>query len=114
PGRAGGPVSPPGHAPFVGLLGAAELRFHAPDGRTPRYFLAGGVVQTVDDVVTVLAEQVAPAESVDRAKAEADLARAIATKAVTDAEVATRDRAIASARARIRVADRRDAAARTH
>src|SRR5262245_53913658 len=94
----------PGHAAFVGLLGAGELRFHAPTGGTRRFFLAGGVVQTVADVVTVLAETVTPADQIDTAKAQADLEKARATKAVSDVEVAARDKAVASARARLRIA----------
>ena len=49
----------PGHAAFVGLLGAGELRFETAAG-TQHHFLQGGVVQVVDDVVTVLAESVDP------------------------------------------------------
>jgi F-type H+-transporting ATPase subunit epsilon len=96
----------PGHAPFVGLLGAGELRFHVPDGGLRRYFLAGGVAQVVEDVVTVLAETAALAEHVDVAQAEADLEKARALRATSDEEVAARDKAVASARARLRVAAR--------
>jgi F-type H+-transporting ATPase subunit epsilon len=96
----------PGHAPFVGLLGAGELRFHVPEGGLSRFFLAGGVVQTVENVVTVLAEAVAPAEQVNAAQAAADLEAARAMRAVTEDEVAARDRAVAAARAKIRVAAR--------
>jgi len=55
-------------------------------------------------VVTVLAETVTAAELVDAAKAAADLEKARAMPAVSDAEVAARDKAVASARARLRIA----------
>src|SRR5205823_13467962 len=86
----------PGHAPFVGLLGAGELRFHVPEGGLRRFFLAGGGVQTVDGVVTVLAETVTPAEQVDAAKAATDLEAARAMRAIGDEEAAARAKALDS------------------
>ena len=95
----------PRHAPFVGLLGAGEARFHVPDGGTHHFFLAGGVVQVVDNVVTVLADTVVPAAALDPAKAQAELDAAIARPAATtDEQRAARAKAIEAARAKIRVA----------
>ena len=44
-----------GHAPMMVLLGAGELRIRRGDGEQ-RFTVAGGFLQVVDDVVTVLSE----------------------------------------------------------
>jgi F-type H+-transporting ATPase subunit epsilon len=93
----------PQHAAYVGALGYGELRVTPPGGAPRRWFLEGGVAEVADDVVTVLAERVLPVEKIDVAKARADLARAVAEVAVGDAARDARDRAQASARARLRV-----------
>jgi F-type H+-transporting ATPase subunit epsilon len=94
----------PKHAAFVGLLGAGECRFHVPDGGTHHFFLAGGVVQVVDDVVTVLAETVIPAAALDPAKAEREFEAASALPGGDEAKTAARDKALGIARAKRRVA----------
>jgi F-type H+-transporting ATPase subunit epsilon len=44
-----------GHAPMLVLLGTGELRIK--DGRTEQRFpVAGGFLQVIDDVVTILSE----------------------------------------------------------
>ena len=96
----------PMHAAFVGLLGAGELRFDVPEGGTQHYFLAGGVVQVADDVVTVLADTVAPAAGLDPAKAEAELLAATARTATTEEQRVSREKAIVAARAKLRLAQR--------
>ncbi len=97
----------PGHAPFVARLGAGELRIR-PDGPAwQRWFLEGGVVQTFDGTVTVLAERAQPAARVDAAVAQQDLAAALARVPTTPEAFEARDRALASARARIRIANER-------
>lgn len=93
----------PMHAPYVGVLGLGELRVtRAADGVTEYFYLAGGVVQVADDVVTILAERVTPTEELDQAEAEAQLAEAIATQAVGDVEIDARLLAMEDARARLR------------
>ena len=96
----------PGHAPYVGLLGTGELRFHLPDGGTRHFFLEGGVVQTADDRVNVLAEAVVPVESLDAARAQADLDAALRLSATDDEKAKAREQAILSARTRLRLATR--------
>ena len=44
-----------GHAPFMVLLGRGDLRVRQGDAEQ-RFFLDGGFMQVVDDVVTVLTE----------------------------------------------------------
>lgn len=45
-----------GHAPLMALLGSGELRVRR-GGDTERFHVAGGFLQVLDDVVTVLSEQ---------------------------------------------------------
>jgi F-type H+-transporting ATPase subunit epsilon len=96
----------PGHAPYVGLLGAGEMRFHLPDGGTRHFFLEGGVVQTAQDVVNVLAEAIAPIDSIDAAKARSDLDAALVLPTPDDDALRAKEAATASARARLRLSAR--------
>jgi F-type H+-transporting ATPase subunit epsilon len=104
PGHDGEVAFLPHHAGYVGALGYGELRVTTPEGIRRRWFLEGGVAEVAGDAVTVLAERVLPAEKIDAAKARADLEKALALVPTTDLERGARDRAQASARARLRVA----------
>lgn len=46
-----------GHAPMVVLLGTGELRISTPDAET-RFRVARGFLQVVENVVSILAEEV--------------------------------------------------------
>lgn len=93
-----------GHAAFVGLLGTGELRFHAHGGATAHYFLGGGVVQVLDDVVTVLAEAVTAAAGLDAAKAQVEIEAALRLPGTTDEQIAARTKALDAGRAKLRLA----------
>jgi F-type H+-transporting ATPase subunit epsilon len=93
----------PGRAPLIGRLGYGELRVELQDV-AQRYFIDGGFVQIRDDVVTVLTPRAIPAARIDVALAAAELERAQAMPAATDAQIADKERAIARARAQSRVA----------
>ncbi len=93
-----------GHAPYVGLLGIGELRFHAQGGATARYFLGGGVVQVVGNVVTVLAEAVTLATALDAGKARAEIDAAQKLPGSTDDQIAARTKALDAGRAKLRLA----------
>jgi len=99
-----------GHAAFVGLLGSGELRFETPAG-TQHHYLQGGVVQVVDDVVTVLAESVIAVALLDPAKAQAELAAAQRLPVATNDQLEARDRVLFAARVKLRLASRGGAAA---
>ncbi len=93
-----------GHAPFVGMLGEGELRVQpASGGATERYFLTGGVVQVRDNVVTILAEAVADADSIDVEEATKNLATIQAENAVGEEALDRRESRARVERARIRV-----------
>ena len=46
----------PRHAPMITLLGAGELSIDLPGGGSREMYVAGGVLQVVDDQITVLSE----------------------------------------------------------
>jgi F-type H+-transporting ATPase subunit epsilon len=90
------------HGPMIGRLGYGELRLTT-QGKIERYYLDGGFVQVVDDVVTVLTQHLQPASAIDVAEAEEQLRVASHRRTATEEERTAQDRAVAQARAKIRV-----------
>ena len=96
----------PGHSPIIGRLGWGELRTRlGPVVR--RYFIDSGFAQVRDDVVTILTKQALAAELIDSLDAEdvLDFSR-IALPSGTEKEQLAKERAVARARALLRVAER--------
>lgn len=93
----------PGRSPLVGRLGHGELRTRD-SGVVRRYFVDGGFAQVRDDVVTVLTNRATPADQIDAGAAEKELSAAREKVATGDAEHAEKQRAIARARAQLRIA----------
>lgn len=93
----------PGHTPLIGRLGYGEMRLRE-EGQTDRYYIEGGFVEVLDDVVTVLTQRVAPATEIDADVAREQLRSAQARRAALPEASAARDRAIEQARAQLRVA----------
>ncbi|WP_425614336.1 ATP synthase F1 subunit epsilon [Anatilimnocola sp. NA78] len=91
------------HSPLIGRLGFGEMRIKTA-GKEVRYYIDGGFVQVVDNVVSVLTNRAVPAAKINLAAVEAALAAAQARPANTDELLAIRDRAVLQARAQIRVA----------
>jgi F-type H+-transporting ATPase subunit epsilon len=96
----------PGRAPLIGRLGYGELRVGY-NGTTKRFFIDGGFVQVRDNVVTVLTHHAIPQAQVDPVVAGAELKQALALPSTNDAQFAEKDRAIARARAKLRIAPQR-------
>lgn len=86
-------------------LGAGLLRLDTPEGKRA-LFVAGGFAQMVDNRLTILTEVAKEPAELDRAAAERALADAEAMKGVSDPEFKARQRALASARAQLRLAPR--------
>lgn len=91
-------------APFLHRMGAGSLRVESNDGTSRIFFVAGGFAQMVDDRLTLLTEQAIASDELDKDEAEAALADAIAMTAADEVSQELRQRAIDSARARIRMA----------
>jgi F-type H+-transporting ATPase subunit epsilon len=92
----------PGRTPLIGRLGYGELRTRE-GGNTRRYFVDGGFAQVRDDVVTVLTNRAIPAAQVDTSAAMRELEQAQGRRAATDYEQSEKSKAIARARAQLRV-----------
>lgn len=95
-----------GHSPLIGRLGFGEMRIRSQGGSTSRYYIDGGFVQVVDNVVSILTNRAVLAASVKAEVAEQSLAAATQRSATTPELAEIRERAISQARAQIRVARR--------
>ena len=93
----------PGRSPLIGRLGFGELRTKGGD-TAKRYFVDGGFVQIRDDVITVLTNRATPANKVDAALATKELEVAQSRRASSEYEQAEKAKAIARARAQLRIA----------
>jgi F-type H+-transporting ATPase subunit epsilon len=93
----------PGHSPMIGRLGYGEMRLRV-QGQERRYYVDGGFVQVVDDVVSVLTARAVSADSIDTAAAQKQLDAALQRPIHTPELLETRDRLIAQARAQLHVA----------
>jgi len=90
-------------APLLYRLGTGVLRADTPEGNQ-RLLVDGGFAQMVENRLTILTEQAKRPEEIDRAATAEALAAAQALPAVTEAEFATRQRALARARAALKLA----------
>jgi F-type H+-transporting ATPase subunit epsilon len=99
-----------GHSPFVGRLGAGEVRIVGEQGAAAdavrRVFVEGGFVEVGHDSVTVIAQRAVPAEQLDVAAARAELDRIRSTKASGGEAIAAKIAAEEAARALLRTAER--------
>jgi F-type H+-transporting ATPase subunit epsilon len=71
-----------------------------------RFYVEGGFVEVLDNVVSVLTSRAVPAEEIDAAVAAEHLESARRRPASTPDQFALRDRLTSQARAQLRVADR--------
>jgi F-type H+-transporting ATPase subunit epsilon len=93
------------HAPLIGRLGYGEMRLRK-GGNVSSFYVDGGFVQVLGNQVTVLTAQALPAGQIDEAAALEQLDSARQQPAPTDEQRQIRDRAVAQARGRLRVARR--------
>ncbi len=97
----------PGHAPFVGALGAGELRVHTTAGEVEHFFLQGGVVRVAKDEVAILAEQVEQLDALDVEREKRRLAEVIGTPTLGSLDALdAKQLAADAARARLRLAEK--------
>jgi F-type H+-transporting ATPase subunit epsilon len=101
----------PAHSPLIGRLGYGEMRLTTPHGKTHRYYLDGGFVQVLDDVVSVLTGRAVQAEKLSAADAQTQLDAARRLPANSPELLAIRDRSVAQARAQLHVATKTGTAA---
>jgi F-type H+-transporting ATPase subunit epsilon len=89
------------HAPMIGRLGYGELRIGHGSGQ--RYYIDGGFVQVVDDVVSVLTNRAIPAARLDEAKIKESISYLQTQPAAGDDELVRREKALTQTRAQLRV-----------
>jgi F-type H+-transporting ATPase subunit epsilon len=97
----------PGHTPMIGRLGFGEMRVRREGGQTDRYYIEGGFVEVLDDVVSVLTQRAIPADQIDAAVAREQLLSAQSRRAATPEAAAVRDRVVAQSRAQLHIVGRR-------
>lgn len=97
-----------GHAPFIGRLGAGEVRIVAADGAESvhRMFVDGGFVEVGHDVVTVITPRAVPAAKIDLGEARAALAEITGQPATGDEAIDAKLRSQQAAREIVRIAQR--------
>jgi len=92
----------PKHAPMIGRLGYGELRIG--HGAGQRYYIDGGFVQVVDNVVSVLTNRAIPAARLDEAKIKESVSFLLTQPAAGDDDLVRREKALTQTRAQLRVA----------
>lgn len=99
-----------GHAPFIGRLGAGEVRVVGEAGAAGdavrRVFVEGGFVEVSHDTVSVITQRAVPADAIDAAAARAELERVAATRAAGDEAIDAKLRQLETARTLVRTAAR--------
>jgi F-type H+-transporting ATPase subunit epsilon len=99
-----------GHAPFIGRLGAGEVRITGEQGGSAdavrRVFVEGGFVEVGHNTVTVITQRAIPAEKIDLTQARGELEKIQSTAATGDEAIATKMQAEATAREVVRIAER--------
>jgi F-type H+-transporting ATPase subunit epsilon len=97
-----------GHSPFIGRLGAGEVRIVGEQGgpadAVRRLFVEGGFVEVAHDQVTVITQRAIPAEKVDPAVARAEFEKISGTRATGDEAITAKLRSEQAARALVRAA----------
>lgn len=92
----------PGRAPMVGRLGFGLLKLKSA-GKEEVWYVDGGFVQVTREAVYVLTDRMLRTDQIDRSAAEADLQKALEIKPLSAEAYAARERALAAARAKLRV-----------
>jgi F-type H+-transporting ATPase subunit epsilon len=99
-----------GHAPFIGRLGAGEVRITGEQGGSAdavrSVFVEGGFVEVGHDAVTVITQRAVPAEKIDLTRAREELETIQRSTATGDEAIATKMQAEATAREVVRIAER--------
>lgn len=95
----------PGHSPLIGRLGAGEMRITGDEG-VERFYIEGGFVEVLGDVVSVLTGRAVLADELDADAAAEQLAAAMAKPAHSPELIQQRDAAAGRCRAQIRIARR--------
>jgi F-type H+-transporting ATPase subunit epsilon len=95
-----------GHTPLVGRLGCGELRVRRDETHADHYYIEGGFVEVLNDVVSILTQRAVPVEEIDEAVAQEQLSFARSRPATTAEAMAIRDRTVERSRAQLHIVRR--------
>ncbi len=97
-----------GHAPFIGSLGAGEVRITSGDaaGSVHSVFVDRGFVEVSHDTVTVVTQRAMKAEKLNVAEARASLAAIAAKPAIGDEAILAKLASQQAGREMLRIAER--------
>ncbi len=95
----------PRRMPFIGRLGYGEMRVTLND-KIDRYYIEGGFVEVLNDVVTVLTGRAVLSAEIDQSVALEQLVAARAKPGNSPETMAIRDRAVQRSRAQLQAARR--------
>jgi F-type H+-transporting ATPase subunit epsilon len=101
----------PQHAPLVARLGDGVLRVDFAKGGSRVFFVGGGFAQVRDNRLTLLTPEAVPAMDIVGKVAQADLQQAEALHAVSDQEVARKQRRVTRAKTLLHLLESRGEAA---
>jgi len=94
----------PNHSPLIARLGAGELRITGMDGQLIQYYVEGGFVEVLGDVVAVLTMYALPAKDLDLTEAEKELEGELTNPDDSMVLAGIRQERLNHSRARVRVA----------
>ena len=95
----------PGRRPIIARLGVGELRIKCA-GKTERYFIDGGFIEVLDNVVSLLTGHAIPADEIDEFFVQEELETVRTEPVYTPEGMAQRDETIRRLREQLRVARR--------
>lgn len=93
-----------GHSPLVGRLGYGVLRIQAAGSGTQNYFIEGGLVQVLSDVVSILTDKLVPMSEVTSSSAAEAMKSALEIPTDQPDLATAREKALTRARAMTRLA----------
>jgi F-type H+-transporting ATPase subunit epsilon len=97
----------PQRAPLVARLGDGVLRLDFAQGGSREFFVGGGFAQMLDNHLTLLTPEAVPAMDIVGKDAQAALTQAEALHAITDQEVAQKQRQVNRAKALLHLLETR-------
>jgi ATP synthase, F1 epsilon subunit (delta in mitochondria) len=93
------------HTPLVGRLGYGELRFTS-NGEAASYYVEGGVVEVLDNTVSLLTNMAVPSSKIDIEKAKTELETALKKVTRNEDQLKLKSQNVAAARAQVHLAEK--------
>ena len=91
-----------GHAPMIGRLGNGALTLTT-EGTTESHYVEGGFIQVLDNVVSILTNQVGAIEDLNQEDLESNLRDALALPGNSVEELDQREQVVNAVRSQLRV-----------